>query len=68
MDRRAQDIRFLRFALVGWLVFEVLVVAVVGIRDNLPIPALIIIAAGIVTMTLLAALITSLVARLMKLL
>ncbi len=68
MDRRAQDIRFLRFALVGWLVIEVLVVAVVGIRDNVPIPELIIIAAGIVTMTLLGALITYLLARLMNLL
>jgi hypothetical protein len=68
MNRRAQDIQFLRFVLVGWLAFEVLVVAVVGIRDNQPLPVLLIIAASIVMMTLLTALITYVVARLMNLL
>jgi hypothetical protein len=68
MNRKAQDIRFLRFALLGWLILEALVVAVVGIRDNAPLPELLIIAAGLVTMTLFAALVTYLVARLMNLL
>jgi hypothetical protein len=68
MNRRAQDIQFLRFVLVGWLAFEVLVVAVVGIRDDQPLPVLLIIAASIVMMTLLTALITYVVARLMNLL
>jgi hypothetical protein len=68
MNCRAQDIRFLWFALVGWIAIELLVVAVVGIRDDQPLPVLLIIAASIVMMTLLTALITYVVARLMNLL
>jgi peptidoglycan/LPS O-acetylase OafA/YrhL len=68
MKASPQDRRFLLLFLLGWLILEILVVAIVGRNNNLDFPALLIIAAGFIASTLLAALLTYLVARLMNVL
>jgi hypothetical protein len=66
MKASPQDRRFLLLFLLGWLIFEMLVVVIVGRNNSLDLPALLIIAAGTIIPTLLAALMTFLIARLMN--
>jgi len=68
MKASPQDRRFLLLFLLGWLIFETLVVALVGRNDNWEFSELLIITAGLIIPTLLAALVTYLIAQLMHLL